>query len=122
MTDTVDLNTALTVNPSPAKLNESLTFSATVTNKGAIAATGTILTFYLAPKAMTFVAAEGCTAKTLSVVCTLGDLAPNASVTRTMTVKAIKAGGVSSTALAKASEVDINAADNVGRAVLAIKK
>lgn len=120
--DTVDLNTALTVNPSPAKLNESLTFSATVTNKGAIAATGTILTFYLAPKAMTFVAAEGCTAKTLSVVCTLGDLAPNASVTRTMTVKAIKAGGVSSTALAKASEVDINAADNVGRAVLAIKK
>lgn len=120
--DTVDLNTSLTASPNPVNVGQTLTYSATVTNKGAITATGTTLTFYLAPKAMTFVAAEGCTAKTLSVVCTIGDMAPSASVTRTMTVTATKAGGVSSTALVKASEVDINSADNIGRAVLAIKK
>ena len=124
-TGSVDLNATLTANPSPVKINQTLTYSATVTNKGKATATGTTLTFYVAPKFMSYTASSnGCELKNngLSVVCNIGDLAAGANVTKTMNVIMQKSGGVSSSVFAKSNETDANPADNIGRTATGVKK
>jgi hypothetical protein len=56
------------------------------------------------------------------VVCNVGDLAAGASVSKTMSVIMQKAGGVSSSVLAKSSEKDANPVDNVGKTATGVKK
>jgi uncharacterized repeat protein (TIGR01451 family) len=124
-TGKVDLVSTLSASPSPAKINQTLTYTATVTNKGKANATGTTLTFYVAPKFMSYsTASNGCELKSsgLSVVCQIGNLAAGANVSKTMSVIMQKAGGVSSSVLAKANEKDANPADNVGKTATGVKK
>lgn len=121
----VDLTATLSASPSPAKINQTLTYTATVTNKGKGKATGTTLTFYVAPKFMSYsTASSGCELKSsgLSVVCNVGDLAAGANISKTMSVIMQKAGGVSSSVLAKANEKDANPVDNVGKTATGVKK
>jgi hypothetical protein len=124
-TGSVDLVSTLSANPSPAKMGGDLTYTATITNKGTATATGTTLTFYVAPRFMSYsTASNGCELKSsgLSVVCNVGDLAAGANVTKTMTVNLKKAGGISSSVLAKSNEKDANPADNIGRTATGVKK
>ncbi len=124
-TGSVDLSATLTANPNPAKINQTLTYSAIVTNKGKATATGTTLTFYVAPKFMSYTASSnGCELKNtgLSVVCNIGDLAAGANVTKTMNVIMQKSGGVSSSVFAKSNEADANPADNIGKTATGVKK
>jgi hypothetical protein len=121
----VDLVSTLSANPSPAKKGGDLTYTATIANKGTATATGTTLTFYVAPRFMSYsTASSGCELKSsgLSVVCNVGDLAAGGSTTKTMTVNLKKAGGISSSVLVKANEKDANPVDNIGRAATGVKK
>jgi uncharacterized repeat protein (TIGR01451 family) len=124
-TGNVDLVSTLSANPSPAKMGGDLTYTATITNKGTAPATGAKVTFFVAPKFMSYTASSnGCELQSsgLSVVCTIGDLAAGANVTKTMTVNLKKAGGISSSVSAKANEKDANPVDNVGKVATGVKK
>jgi uncharacterized repeat protein (TIGR01451 family) len=124
-TGNVDLVSTLSANPSPAKKGGDLTYTATITNKGTATATGAKVTFFVAPKFMSYTASSnGCELQSsgLSVVCTIGDLAAGANVTKTMTVNLKKAGGISSSVSAKANEKDANPTDNVGKVATGVRK
>jgi len=123
-TGSVDLVSTLSANPSPAKIGGDLTYTATITNKGTANATGAKVTFFVAPKFMTFKSSSAnCDySGGLSVICQIGDLAAGANVTKTMTVTLKKAGGISSSVSAKANEKDANPGDNVGKVATGVKK
>jgi uncharacterized repeat protein (TIGR01451 family) len=122
---TVDLVSTLTANPNPAKKGGDLTYTATITNKGSATATGAKVTFFIAPRFMSYsTASSGCELQSsgLSVVCNVGNLAAGASATKTMTVNLKKAGGISASVSAKANEKDANPADNIGKTATGVKK
>jgi hypothetical protein len=52
----------------------------------------------------------------------VGSLAPSGSVTKSVTVKMAKAGGLTFGATSWAAEKDTNTADNVARTTVAIRK
>lgn len=118
----VDLSTSISGTPSPATVNGNMTFTATLTNKGALTATDTKLSFAL-PKSVSLVTKPTeCSSTGSSVLCLVGSLAPSGSVTKSVTVKMTKAGGLTFGATSWATEKDTNTADNIAQTTVAIRK
>jgi uncharacterized repeat protein (TIGR01451 family) len=119
----VNLVATVTASPTPATVNNDITFTGTVSNKGTLAATDTKLTFYIPKNTMVLSTKPAdCEDKGLSVVCPIGNLVPNASVNRVVTAKSKIAGGLSFSVSASSTEKDANQKDNIGRTTLAIRK
>ncbi|MEI7840317.1 MAG: DUF1566 domain-containing protein [Methylococcaceae bacterium] len=119
----VDLALTITGTPNPATVNGNITFTATLTNKGTATATDAKLSFGLPKNTVSLVTKpDECTFTGLSVVCAVGNLVPNSSITKTVTVKMTKAGGLSFGVTSWANEKDVNLKNNIARATVAIKK
>ncbi|MEI6746861.1 MAG: DUF1566 domain-containing protein [Methylococcaceae bacterium] len=120
---TIDLSTTLTQSSSRVKINENLTYTATVINNGTGTANNSLLKIYLPPRNVSIVSMPSdCVTTGKSITCSLGSLAAGANATRAITVSYIKSGGASVSALALTDSNDTNSANNVSRVVTAIKK
>jgi hypothetical protein len=119
----VDLSATISGTPSPATVNGNMTFTATLTNKGTLAATDAKLSFALPKNSVSLVTKPtDCISTSLSVLCSVGSLAPSGSVTKSVTVKMAKAGGLTFGVTSWATEKDTNTGDNVARTTVAIRK
>ena len=119
----VDLNATLVASPSPAKVNQDLSYSATVTNKGTTEASDVKIRFSI-PSTIKFVSTpnQDCVFKELGVTCSIISLSANTSISRSIIVNIAKAGAVSFAVTAKSAETDANPKDNRASTVTAIKK
>ncbi len=119
----VDLSTTLSASTTRVKINENLTYTATVTNNGMGTANNSSLKFYLPPRNVSIVSMPSdCVTTGKSLTCSLGNLAAGANASRAITVIYTKSGGASVSALALTDSNDMNSANNVSRVVTAIKK
>ena len=119
----VDLSTSISGTPNPATVNGNMTFTATLTNKGTLTATDAKLSFALPKNLVSLVTKPTeCSSTGLSVLCSVGSLAPSGSVTKAVTVKMAKAGGLTFGVTSWATEKDTNTADNIARTTVAIRK
>ena len=95
-----DLGVSQNVSASSVKLNDSETFSLTVTDHGLLDSTNVTLTDVL-PSTMNLVSAnssQGSCSGTTTVICDIGALVKNASANVTIVVMAVTAGTVNNTA------------------------
>ena len=119
----VDLSATISGTPNPVTVNGNMTFTAILTNKGALAATDAKLSFALPKNSVSLVTKPtDCISNGLSVLCSVGSLAPSGSVTKSVTVKMAKAGGLTFGVTSWATEKDTNTVDNVARTTVAIRK
>ncbi len=119
----VDLAPTVTGTPNPATVNGNITFTATLTNKGSGTATDAKLSFGLPKNTVSLVTKpDECNFNGLSVVCSVGNVVPNGSITKAVTVKMTKAGGLSFGVTTWSAEKDLNMKDNIARATVAIRK
>jgi uncharacterized repeat protein (TIGR01451 family) len=119
----VDLAPTVTGTPNPAKVNGNITFTSTLTNKGSATATDAKLSFALPKNTVSLVTKpDECNFTGLSVVCSVGNVVPNGSITKTVTVKMKVAGGLSFGVTSWANEKDLNMKDNIARATVSIRK
>ncbi|MEI7796620.1 MAG: DUF1566 domain-containing protein [Methylococcaceae bacterium] len=119
----VDLVPTITGTPNPATVNGNITFTATLTNKGSGTATDAKMSFGLPKNTVSLVTKpDECNFNGLSVVCAVGNVVPNGSITKSVTVKMTKAGGLSFGVTAWSAEKDLNMKDNIARATVAIRK
>jgi hypothetical protein len=119
----IDLSTSISGTPNPAIVNGNMTFTATLTNKGTLTATDAKLSFALPKNSVSLVTKPtDCISTSLSVLCSVGSLAPSGSVTKSVTVKMAKAGGLTFGVTSWATEKDTNTGDNVARTTVAIRK
>ncbi|MDD5229051.1 MAG: DUF1566 domain-containing protein [Methylococcales bacterium] len=122
-TSSVDLVPTITATPNPATVNGNITFTATLANKGSGTATDAKLSFALPKNTVSLVTKpDECIFTGLSVVCSVGNLVPNGSITKAVTVKMTKAGGLSFGVTSWSAEKDVNPKDNIARATMAIRK
>jgi uncharacterized repeat protein (TIGR01451 family) len=97
-----DLSAGVTDSPDPVMVGNNITYTATATNlemddpSAPVPAPGVVLTDTL-PAGVTFVSAPGCTQSSGVVTCPIGNLAPGATATRTITVTANSPGVLTNT-------------------------
>ncbi len=120
---TIDLSSTLSASSSRVKINENLTYTATIINNGAGAANNSSLKIYLPPRNVSVVSMPSdCVTTGKSITCSLGSLAAGANVSRAVTVTYTKSGGASVSSLVLTDSNDTNSTNNVGRVVTAITK
>jgi uncharacterized repeat protein (TIGR01451 family) len=120
---TIDLSSILTQSSSRVKINENLTYTATVINNGTGTANNSLLKIYLPPRNVSIVSMPSdCVTTGKSITCSIGNLAAGANASRAITVNYIKSGGASASSLVLTDSNDTNSANNVSRVVTAIKK
>lgn len=111
---TADLSLTLTDAPDPVRVGANLVLTATVRNKGPLAAT--LVNFgETLPTNVTFVsvlASQGTCTGTATLGCSLGTLASGASATVVVTVRPRARGTLSTSASVSASQPDPTPADN----------
>jgi hypothetical protein len=118
-----DLVTTISILNSTIVVNANTTVTATLQNKGTLAATDTKLTFYILKNKMTLVnKPSDCEDKGTTVVCSIGSLESGASVNRAITVSVNTVGGMSLGVSARSNQKDLNQADNTARTTIAIRK
>ncbi|HEX7379113.1 MAG TPA: DUF4214 domain-containing protein [Pirellulales bacterium] len=116
LTPAVDLSVAKTASTPTGTVGSELTYTITVTNNSANAATGVIVSDLL-PSGATFVSATDSTGATLTpngntLVDRLGGLAANGTATVTVTVTPDAVGVLTDTASVAGDQVDTNLANN----------
>ena len=122
-TAAADIAISSSDSPDPVVAGSNLTYTLNVTNNGPQTATGVVFSDALSPgvKFSTATGSQGnCVEVDSTVVCKLGTIAAGASATVTITVKPIEGETrlppegktITSTAFAKAQEVDSNQANN----------
>jgi large repetitive protein len=114
----VDLGVVLVPSHSQVTAGEAYSYSITVTNGGAVTATGTELVMTLNPPiaSITQASGPGCSSTPSQVRCQVGTLAPGTSVNITVNVATSAAGTVSATAEASADQLDSDLSDNAASA------
>jgi uncharacterized repeat protein (TIGR01451 family) len=116
-TGPVDLAITKTVTKPATSTGDTIVYQLAVLNKSANSASNVVVTDGL-PDGTTFVSAtpsQGgpCTAADQTVTCPLGTLAPGATATITLTVRADRTGTLTNGAVVRSNETDANYADNV---------
>jgi uncharacterized repeat protein (TIGR01451 family) len=120
---TIDLSTTISASTPRVKINENLTYTATVINNGTGTANNSLLKFYLPPRNVSIVSMPSdCAVTGKSLTCSIGNLAAGANTSRSVTVTYTKSGGSSVSSLVLTDSEDTNSANNVSRLVTAIKK
>jgi hypothetical protein len=103
--------------------NSSIIYTGTVKNNGTGSANTVQLKFYLPPRNVSIISIPSdCSITGKSITCSLGNLAANESVIRSITVNYTKSGGSSISALVLTDSGDTNLANNVSRIVTSITK
>lgn len=116
-----NLGVSLDDSPDPVKAGANLTYTATVTNASAQAASNTLLTLYLPANAVTFISSPAdCQYQKTSIVCKLGTVAANATVSRSLIIQVNQPGGLSVSAQVRSDSPDSQPDDNIARSVTAI--
>jgi len=111
---TSDLSVTLTDSPDPVSVNNTLTYTATVTNSGEGNLSGVTLTDSL-PVNTTFVSAtpsQGSCSGTTSLNCSLGTINAGQNATISIQVTPTKEGTLSNTVSASCNESETNSANN----------
>ena len=111
---TSDLSVTLTDSPDPVSVNNTLTYTATVTNSGEGNLSGVTLTDSL-PANTTFVSAtpsQGSCSGTTSLNCSLGPINAGQNATISIQVTPTKEGSLSNTVNASCNESETNSANN----------
>jgi uncharacterized repeat protein (TIGR01451 family) len=110
-----DLSVSKTASPSPAKMGNALTYTATATNLGPSAATGVALTDTL-PAGVTFGSATpsqgSCSQAAGLVTCALGSIADGGNAAVTIIVTPTTGNPLINTAAVSGNESDPNSANN----------
>ena len=120
---TFDLSAMLSQPTSRIQQNSSIIYTGTVKNNGTDSANTVQLKFYLPPRNVLIISIPSdCSVTGKSITCSLGNLAANESVNRSITVSYTKSGGSSISALVLTDSGDTNSANNVSRIVTAITK
>jgi uncharacterized repeat protein (TIGR01451 family) len=124
LNNVADLSITKTTGGGPFLTGGMATFNIAVINNGPAVAAGTTVTDVL-PAGTTFVSAtpsQGACSGTTTVVCTLGNLAANASATITLTVRLPDVPTqVSNTATVSATNADSNPANNASTATFLLE-
>ena len=121
-TPTVDVSITKLANVTVAFVGDQITYALTVRNSGPATATNVVVVDDL-PSEVTFVSSntsQGTCTGTDPVRCTLGTLAPGASVAITIVVRAASAGTAINGASVSSTEPDTNTANNVAQAIVMI--
>lgn len=110
-----NLSLTMTDSPDPVKANRALTYTITISNAGPSAAADVVVTDSL-PPSVKFVSAAttqgACTRSGTTLTCPLGRLAPDATATVTVVVKAGSPGLILNTASVAGTTPDPDSADN----------
>jgi uncharacterized repeat protein (TIGR01451 family) len=118
-----DLVVGVTASPNPVILTSNLTYTIAVTNFGPSSATGVMVTNLL-PAGVSFVSAGASQGTTSvsggAVVCNVGALAKDASVTITIVGAANSPGSITNTVSAAANEADSFTDDNTVSSVTSV--
>lgn len=117
-----DLAVAMAVNPASVLVNDNITYSITVTNKGPSVASGVTMTDPL-PAGVTLVSAtssQGTCSGSGTVSCALGGLTRNASATVTIAAKATATGTRNNVVSVTGAQADPNSANNSATASTAV--
>ncbi|RMF46400.1 MAG: DUF11 domain-containing protein, partial [Anaerolineae bacterium] len=121
--DTADLTLGIQAAPDPARYNQPLTYTLTITNAGPLSASGLTLTDTL-PGAAVFgsaAASQGsCVQAGGALTCTLGSLSSGAAATVSVVVTPTGSSALTSTAGVSASTFDPNLSDNHRQSVLSL--
>jgi len=119
-----DLSATITSAPSAATVLSDLTYSVTVTNRGPSAAGGVRLTDVL-PPGVSFVSAAAsqglCTNQSGVATCDIGNLAPNASVTASFTLRSALSGQLTNSFTVSGGQLDLVSSNNSAIAVTTIQ-
>ncbi len=109
----------------PLGTGDAVNYTLSAKNNGPDTAQGVVLTDVL-PAGLSFVAAPGCTydGTTKTVTCTIGSIAPGATVTRTVNATVTTAAGssITNTASATATTPDPDTTNNSGSATTTVVK
>jgi uncharacterized repeat protein (TIGR01451 family) len=115
----IDLAVTKTDAPDPVKLNGQLTYTMVVTNNGPFTATGVTAADPL-PEGTSFVSVsttQGTCANNAGLIqCSLGTMAPGATVTITLVVTATRVGTLTNTVTVVGKEPESNTANNTATA------
>ncbi len=118
-----DLALTFTDDPDPVLVTSNVLFTMTVTNRGASAADGVMLTNTL-PAGMALLSVTqtqgACTNEPGRIVCALGTLAPNSGAAVNVELRADQAGQVLSSAQVSAPGSDVNPGNNVATQMTAV--
>lgn len=107
-----DLSVALSSNSSSAFIDDNLTYTLTVTNKGPSRASAVILMDTL-PSGLSYVSSTGACSGTSTISCNLGSLANGSTASVTITAKATTPGVKTNTAsVSNGPEPDPNSSNN----------
>jgi uncharacterized repeat protein (TIGR01451 family) len=110
-----DLSVQKTDSPDPVSVGQELTYTVTVTNEGPSPAGAVTLTDTL-PASVTFGSADAsqgsCLQMGATVTCDLGELAPTAEATVTITVTPVAAGTITNTATVDGAQIDPDSSDD----------
>jgi uncharacterized repeat protein (TIGR01451 family)/uncharacterized delta-60 repeat protein len=125
VTPTVDLVAGLTASANPSIVNSNLTYTITLTNSGPSTATGVLLTNVLPAgitNAVTTSTTQGSWAANASgqLVCNIGTLAKDATVTATVVINPTVLGSITNTITAVANETEANPLNNTATVVTTI--
>ena len=108
-----DLATTLSASTSRVRLNQNITYTATVTNTGKAPASNVTLIFYFPLRGVTYVSVpSGCLSNGTSYRCTVPSLAAGASLTKAITVKYAQRGALNIIGLGITDSDDSNADNN----------
>ena len=116
-----DLDTTMTATTARVKLNQNLTYTATVTNQGTAAATNTTLIFYFPPRWTNYVTVPSdCVSNGTSYRCSVATLAAGASLSKAITVNYARRGALNVVALGITDSDDADAANNKAQVMTTI--
>jgi uncharacterized repeat protein (TIGR01451 family) len=111
----------LTATPNPVTVGSNITYTATVTNKGPMAAPAVMLTEGIAPgnQLVSSTPSQGSCSGALGLPCNLGTLASGARATVKIVCKPAASGQVSKSVGVSSAVTDLNSANN-GASVVTI--
>jgi uncharacterized repeat protein (TIGR01451 family) len=117
-----DLTSSITTNQSSIPLNQNITYTASISNKGTGTANSVSVLFMMPPRWTNYVSLPSdCKTNGAVTTCSIGSVNAGANVSRSMTVNFSRRGGTSVGALVKSND-DTNDSNNMSRIVTTITK
>ncbi len=116
-----DLGTTMTATTARVKLNQNLTYTATVTNQGTASATNATLIFYFPPRWTHYVdVPSDCVSNGTSYRCSVATLAAGASLSKAITVNYARRGALNVVGLGITDSDDADATNNKAQVMTTI--
>jgi uncharacterized repeat protein (TIGR01451 family) len=121
-TSNADLIASITAPQSSIPLNQNITYTASISNKGTGTANNVSVLFMMPPRWTNYVSVPSdCSTNGAVTTCSIGSVNAGANVSRSMTVNFSRRGATSVGALVKSND-DTNDSNNMSRVVTTITK